>query len=88
MPKRSKTSRGPAPAPIHTLTSHKRSVAKKASCGHACSSCMPMGETQIIALLLVAVFGLASVLTAAVISLNQQKEEVSAAQNVLSTYHE
>ena len=42
-----------------------------------CMSCMPMGETQIIAMLLVAVFGLASVLTVSVLSLQQQKAEMS-----------
>ena len=74
MPKTVRRSHGPAPAPLHRLKALPRRAPAKAACGHACSSCVPMGETQIIALLLVAVFGLASVLTIAVVSLNQQQE--------------
>lgn len=55
----------------------KKPVAKKMAVSTpdtVCMSCMPMGETQIIAMLLVAVLGLASVLTVSVLSLEEQRE--------------
>ena len=50
-----------------------------------CVSCMPMGETQIIAMLMVAVFGLAGVLTTAVATLQQQQKQLDAQRTFISS---
>ncbi len=64
-----------------TQTSKTKTMKKKKAFvapipSHVCSTCMPMGETQIIAMLLVAVFGLASVLSVAVFSMQEQKDTI------------